>query len=237
MKIQKITNRNILFTANESATGTVTTGLIKGKAHNFIIDTGTGGDFSKAMLDYLADDSLSTIVINTHHHWDHVYGNWMFKDKQIIAHKLCMELLDNDWTKKIEEVSARGAILHGEVHKYLPNRLIDAPLHFPEDGVLIFLNPGHSVDSISVYDEIDKVIYLGDNFGIDEEDKDICYWGYEDTEADEMASEEEVDARYDASFFEMMKYLNKYDFESAVLSHGGHVSRADFLKLEEDFKD
>jgi len=52
-----------------------------------------------------------------------------------------------------------------------------------------------------------------------------------------MASEEEVDARYDASFFEMMKYLNKYDFESAVLSHGGHVSRADFLKLEEDFKD
>jgi len=235
MQIQKITNRNIIFTANESATSTVTAGIICGKVHNFVIDTGTGGDFAKAMLEYLADDPLPVIVINTHHHWDHVYGNWMFEGKQIIAHKLCVELLDNDWSEKIAEVTARGAILHGEVHKHLPNMQIDAPLHFPEDGVIIFLNPGHSTDCISVFDEIDKILYLGDNFGVDEDG--LCYWGYEFTKEDEVADEQEVDARYDASFFAMMEYLNRYDYESAVLSHGGHVSRADFAALKEDFLD
>jgi len=234
MHIQKITNRNTIFTANENATSTVTTGIIHGKTHNFIIDTGTGGDFAKAMLEYLANDPMPIIVINTHHHWDHVYGNWMFEGKQIIAHKLCAELLDNDWTKKMDEVKARGAILHGEVRKHLPNNLIDAPLHFPDDGVLIFPNPGHSVDCISVFDEIDKVLYLGDNFGIEEEDG-FCYWGYEPTEEDETIDEEEDDARYAASFFAMMKFLNKFDYKSAVISHGGEVSRADFTALEEDF--
>ena len=85
-----------------------------------------------------------------------------------------------------------------------------------------------SKDSISVFDEIDKVLYLGDNFGIEEEDG-FCYWGYEPEQ--EAASEEEDDAQYAASFFEMMKLLNGYDYESAVISHGGHVSRADFAAL------
>ncbi|MCL2409856.1 MAG: MBL fold metallo-hydrolase [Oscillospiraceae bacterium] len=235
MQILKITNRNTIFTAKENATSTVNTGIIRGKTHNFIIDTGTGGDFTKAMLNYLGDDPLPIVVINTHHHWDHVYGNWMFEGNQIIAHKLCAEFLDNDWTEKMEEVKAHGAVFHGEVHKCLPNRLIDAPLYFPDDGVLIFPNPGHSVDCISVFDEIDKILYLGDNFGIDEDG--LSYWGYEDTEEDETAPEEEVDARYEASFYEMMKFLSQYDYESAVVSHGGHISRADFAELEEDFAD
>jgi len=232
MQIQKITNRNVIFTANENATGTVNTGIIRGKAYNFIIDTGTGGDFAKAMIDYLSEDPLPIVVINTHHHWDHVYGNWMFEGRPIIAHKLCAELLDNDWNKKMAEVKARGAIFLGEVNKHLPHKLIDTPLHFPDDGVLIFPNPGHSADCISVFDEIDKVLYLGDNFGIGE-DKRFYYWGYELTEADRSATEEAISARYKASFFAMMKLLNKYDYESAVVSHGGWISRGDFTALEE----
>ena len=235
MEILKISNRNIIFTAYENTTRTVNTGLIRGKVHNFIIDTGTGGDFAKAMLDYLSDDPLPIIVINTHHHWDHVYGNWVLKGKQIIAHKLCAEFLNNDWTEKMNEVKARGGIFYGEVHKQLPNKLIDAPLHFPDDGVLIFPNPGHSADCISVFDEIDKILYLGDNFGIDEDG--LAYWGYEFTKEDENAPKEEVSARYDTSFFEMIEFLNQYNYESAVISHGGHIRRADFIALEEDFAD
>ncbi|MCL2406786.1 MAG: MBL fold metallo-hydrolase [Defluviitaleaceae bacterium] len=238
MQIQQIKTRNTIFTANESADGTVCTGIIRGKEHNFIIDTGTGGEFAKAMIDHLGDDPLPTIVINTHSHWDHVYGNWMFKGKEIIAHKFCAELLDNDWANKINELKERGSYLLGDIYKHLPNRLIDAPLHFAADGVLIFMNPGHSKDSISVYDEVDKILYLGDNFGIDEDD-DFCYWGYEFTEEDEAedADEDEVEARYDASFFEMMKLLKTYDFEGAVISHGGYVSREQFRELEREFEE
>ena len=230
MQIQKITNRNITFTANESAESTVTIGLIRGKAHNFIIDTGTGGGFAQAILDYLVGDPLPIIVVNTHHHWDHVYGNWMFDGKEIIAHKLCPRLMDAEWETKLTKLKAEGAYLLGEVHKHLPNRLIDAPLHFAKDGVLIFPTPGHSADCISILDEIDKVLYVGDNFGIDEDG--LCYWGYSgDFEA------EDIDEKYAASFFAMMQSLSIYDYETAVLSHGGHVPRADFATLEEEFKE
>jgi len=230
MQIDKILTRNTIFTTHESPDGTVNTGIIRGVKHNFIIDTGTGGDFAKAMLAELADSDLPIIVINTHHHWDHVYGNWVFADKEIIAHKLCAKLLDNDWSKKMAEVQGRGRIFLGEVKKCLPNRLIDADLHFPEDGVKIFMNPGHSADSISVYDEIDKVLYLGDNFGVDEDG--LSFWGYNgDFEA------EDIDEKYEAAFFEMIAYLKQFGFESAIVTHGGHFSRGDFDKLEADFKE
>lgn len=230
LRINKITNRNTIFTANENATSTVTTGIIRGNAHNFIIDTGTGGDFAKAMLDYLADDSLPIVVINTHHHWDHVYGNWMFADREIIAHRLCAELLDDVWDEMMERSKSYGAFFMGEVRKHLPNKLIDAPLHFPEDGVTIFPNAGHSADCISVFDQNDKVLYLGDNFGVTEKDG-FCFWGYEPTEDDKAAGEEVLVAKHTAAFLEMLEYLDKYDYKSAVLSHGGFVDRTDFFCL------
>ena len=235
---KQIGNRNITFTSNESAASTVTTGIIRGVKHNFIIDTGTGGDCAQAMLDYLAaeGDALPIIVINTHSHWDHVYGNWKFEGKalQIIAHKLCLELMNSrDWDFDVAELAKRGSIMLGEVHKHLPNVLIDAPLHFPDDGVLIFPNPGHSPDSISILDEVDKVLYVGDNWGIDEDG--LSYWGYDESHAED-ATEDEVDALYDASFFAMMEFLREYDFETAVLSHGGDVPWADFVTLEKEWE-
>jgi metal-dependent hydrolase (beta-lactamase superfamily II) len=30
-------------------------------------------------------------VINTHHHWDHTFGNQVFADAKIIGHVLCSE--------------------------------------------------------------------------------------------------------------------------------------------------
>jgi glyoxylase-like metal-dependent hydrolase (beta-lactamase superfamily II) len=30
-------------------------------------------------------------VINTHHHWDHTFGNQVFKNSVIIGHKFCLE--------------------------------------------------------------------------------------------------------------------------------------------------
>jgi len=235
MKIEKVTDRNTIFTANESEDSTVTTGIIRGKAHNFIIDTGTGGDFAQAMIDSLADSSLPIIVINTHHHWDHVYGNWKFEGNNIIAHKLCAEYMDEKWEKDLARVKEQGSILLGEVRKYLPNQLIDAPLHFPEDGVTIFLNPGHTLDCISIYDEIDKVLYVGDNFGVDEDG--FCYWGHDDSNDPEDISEEEEDGLYFVSLMKMIELYGAYDFESAVLTHGGHVPKADFDEYREEMEE
>jgi len=44
MKITKVRNRNVMFTVPECASGIVNMAVILGKKHNFIIDTGIGGD-------------------------------------------------------------------------------------------------------------------------------------------------------------------------------------------------
>ena len=47
----------------------------------------------------------------------------------------------------------------------LPNLVFDGSLYFPEDGVRVFYTPGHTVDCISVFDEVDRVLNAGDNIG------------------------------------------------------------------------
>lgn len=48
--------------------------------------------------------------------------------------------------------------------------LFDQELYFPEDRVKVLYTPGHTIDSISVIDEFDKVIHVGDNMGDSAED-------------------------------------------------------------------
>ena len=47
----------------------------------------------------------------------------------------------------------------------LPNLVFDQKLYFPEDKIKLFYTPGHTIDSISVFDERDKVLNAGDNIG------------------------------------------------------------------------
>jgi len=92
MKITKITNHHTTFSTPENESYDVIMGVIKGKKHNFIIDTGMGSGSAHTMLEYIGDDSKPLIVINTHHHTDHIMGNWVFEKHPIIAHALCREI-------------------------------------------------------------------------------------------------------------------------------------------------
>jgi len=167
-----------MFTTQEDAESIVNMGIILGTKHNFIIDTGIGGDCAKAMLEHIGDDGKPIIVINTHHDWDHVAGNWVFEGSIIIAHKLCRELMDKKWDEAMLRVKEKGRYTKGELRKCLPNLLFESSMYLPEDGITIFHTPGHTVDCICIYDEVDKVLYTGDAFGIDE--GEACYWGEED---------------------------------------------------------
>jgi glyoxylase-like metal-dependent hydrolase (beta-lactamase superfamily II) len=176
MKICKITNRHILFTVPEKG-GLINLGLILGKNHNFIIDTGMGANSVNPILGYLDEDDKPIIVVNTHHDIDHVLGNYTLKNHTIISHILCRELMnDENWINKFQEyISENQEYIDGEMIKYLPNLIFDSSICFPEDNITIFHTPGHTKDSISVYDYLEKALYVGDNFGISE---DTAYlWG------------------------------------------------------------
>ena len=50
-----------------------------------------------------------------------------------------------------------------EIVIVLPNRTFSDRLAFEEDGIEFFHSPGHTADSSSCYDRVDRVLFVGDN--------------------------------------------------------------------------
>lgn len=50
-------------------------------------------------------------VINTHHHWDHTFGNQVFKNAVIIGHKFCLEDMKSEYSNTNAHLSAIKKIL------------------------------------------------------------------------------------------------------------------------------
>lgn len=163
MKIQKIKERSVLFTY-ELADWNLNIQLIIAKKHNYLIDAGLGSHSVAPILEYLEsiDNHHPIIIINTHYHWDHVWGNAVFKDHMIISHTSCREILSQNWEEQVEK---NAQYIDGDTTKCLPNVVFDQSFSFIEDQIHLFYSPGHTIDGISVYDELDKVLNVGDNIG------------------------------------------------------------------------
>lgn len=162
MKVQKIKNRGVLFTYTTSSGWDLNIHVIMGEKYNYIIDTGLGSLSMGPIKEYIKDSNKPIIVINTHYHWDHVWGNGSFQDSIIISHKLCREIIESKWEEMMDK---NKQYCQGEVEMYLPNLVFEQELYFPEDKIRIIYTPGHTIDSISVIDEEDKVINVSDNIG------------------------------------------------------------------------
>ena len=161
MNIQSIMHRGTLFVSNAPGWD-YNMYLIRGERHNFIIDTGLGGGSVRPIMEQIGGDHGKTVVINTHHHWDHVWGNGPFEGCTIVSHQLCRGIIASEWARMIRQ---HGQHADGEVAMRLPNLTFRQELYFAEDRVRIFHTPGHTPDSISVLDEADGVLMLGDNIG------------------------------------------------------------------------
>lgn len=160
MIVQKIKNRSVLFTY--SLGWNLNIHLIKGKINNYIIDTGLGSLSLEPVMEYIKDDNKPIIVINTHYHWDHVWGNSTLDNCIIISHKLCRDIIELKWEEMMQK---NKSYVDGEVERCLPNLVFENELYFPDDRIRIIYTPGHTIDSISVIDEEEKVINVGDNIG------------------------------------------------------------------------
>jgi len=162
MRIEKIKSRSVLFTYSTSAGWDLNLHLIMGQKYNYIIDTGLGELSVEPIKEYIKGENKPIVVINTHYHWDHVWGNNSFNHSTIISHILCRDLIQSKWEAMMER---NKEYCQGEVKMYLPNLVFEKELYFPEDKIRIIYTPGHTIDSITVVDEEDKVINAGDNIG------------------------------------------------------------------------
>ncbi|SHJ31068.1 Glyoxylase, beta-lactamase superfamily II [Geosporobacter subterraneus DSM 17957] len=160
MKVQKVKNRGLLFTYSND--WDLNLYLIRGNRYNYIIDTGLGPLNVAPIKENIKDDKKQLIIINTHFHWDHIWGNSAFDNSVIISHKLCREMIASNWEQMLQK---NGRYAQGEFQMRLPEVVFEGELYFPEDKIRLIYTPGHTIDSISVLDEEEKVLNAGDNIG------------------------------------------------------------------------
>lgn len=161
MIIQRVNKRNVLFTDSPDPTWNLNMHLILGDKNNYIIDTGLGS-LSAAHIKKYINNNKPIIVINTHYHWDHIWGNISFSNELIISHRICREIILSEWETMLHKNEKH---ISGDTKMRLPNLVFEQELYFPDDKIRLFYTPGHTIDSISVLDEKDKVMNVGDNIG------------------------------------------------------------------------
>ncbi len=102
------------------------------------------------------------LVLNSHSDWDHVWGNCAFAGALIIAHQKTYEFMADDGRWEYALCSWSEA-KNGTVERSLPTLTFAKEINFPEDDLTFFHSPGHTVDSSTLWDSRDGVLFVGDN--------------------------------------------------------------------------
>lgn len=161
METKKVGSRGELFTFFDLGIPT-NVYVIYGEKYIYIIDTYLGPDVMSVIKNKVLEVSGNKpiIVINTHSHWDHVWGNNLFEFSIIIGHKKCKEYMKLEGLQKLD---MHKEYQRGNIALIYPNLTFTDRILFEEDEVLIYHTPGHTDDSITILDMKDKVLFAGDN--------------------------------------------------------------------------
>ena len=103
-------------------------------------------------------------VIYTQHQADHTYGAFLFPKAEVIAHAACREILIERGYKALEAARQQSRELE-IIRLRLPTITFTAgvfALKLPGKTLEIFPSPGHTVDSVSVILQEEKILFAGD---------------------------------------------------------------------------
>jgi glyoxylase-like metal-dependent hydrolase (beta-lactamase superfamily II) len=161
MEYSRVGSRGHLFTWMEPYHTNVY--VIDGHKHVFVVDTFLGPGPMEEVKVRLAGEGVRGkpfVVFNTHADYDHYWGNQSFEGSIIVAHESALHRIRTQGEEGLKE--NRGQMM-GEVQLTPPNLLFRKKITFVEDRVELFYTPGHTGDSSSCYDSVDKVLLPGDN--------------------------------------------------------------------------
>ncbi len=102
-------------------------------------------------------------VVNTHHHADHVYGNYLFESADVVAHERTRDLLQRYGPARLAQARRETPAL-AQVHLRLPDITYEKEmyLHVGHRQLRLFHAPGHTPDGTSVLVMGDKALIAGD---------------------------------------------------------------------------
>ncbi|CAG1012783.1 Metallo-beta-lactamase type 2 [Anaerolineae bacterium] len=163
MRKERVTENVYVFTSEMYAQ--VTAGAIVTNEGTVVIDTLPFPRETREMIDFLRGESKRGIryIINTHHHADHIYGNYLFADADIISGEKCREVMRKTGEKNLAEAKTQTPEL-AEVSLRLPNIVFQdkLTLHLGDRVMRLMPLPGHTQDGIGVYVEGEKILFSGD---------------------------------------------------------------------------
>ena len=220
MKIEKVKNRGILFTFEELNVEPynclTNVYVVVGSNDYYICDTYLGPFYMKKINAYLEENYgiKNYIIFNSHSHWDHIWGNCEFMNSKIIAHKKCREIIKSTGVEDLNLLKNQFA--KDDLEIVLPNLTFETEIKFEDDGLIFFYSPGHSIDSSSLYDCSEKILFVGDN--IDNPIPSSFSW-------DNLLK-----------YRETLEYYKSLDIEYVVQSHGA-VMNKDVIQSNIDYLD
>lgn len=144
-------------------------GLILGDGEALVIDTratyGQADELKLHVADLTADPI--TRVVNTHHHWDHTFGNARFGPADLIGHRRCAEQLIAAGPAMKEQlldlVAQADQDKVAAIDIVPPSTLFDEQLAVEVGGrpvTLDFLGRAHTDNDIVI--RVDDVVFAGD---------------------------------------------------------------------------
>ena len=143
----------------------VTAGLVFTPAGAVLIDTLPFPRETRGVVDFARrrGDAGIRYVINTHHHADHVYGNYLFPHARVIAHEKCHAILLKEGLTSLEQVKREVSDL-AHVELRLANITVDkgGALHFGGTSMELIPLPGHAEDVLGVLLVEEKILFASD---------------------------------------------------------------------------
>jgi len=127
----------------------------------FVVDTlmrPQDMDAVRALLDERVA-GRRVVVVNTHHHWDHVYGNAAFPHDDIVAQRACPRLLQAQSQSADEAIPPAPPEGVPAPTITFGDRLTYADV---SGAVHLIHTPGHSEDSLIVFAEGKRLLVGGD---------------------------------------------------------------------------
>jgi glyoxylase-like metal-dependent hydrolase (beta-lactamase superfamily II) len=120
-------------------------------------------------------------LVNTHHNLDHCWGNQLFRDREIIGHRRCAELMQRDLRPEMMQAmldavdpppgvawfagDVRGEFDFSDVEITPPNRLLDGDESLELDGLrveLLYVGPAHTAGDLLVHLPDEGILFAGD---------------------------------------------------------------------------
>jgi cyclase len=162
--LEEVVDKVYAFVQLDGSWGLNNAGILVGERGLTLVDTAfteSRARFLRQTAERLSAHPVRTLV-NTHHHGDHTYGNFLFPEATIIGHRLCREAV---LATGLETQKYFPGVDWGDIEIVAPSVTFDDRLTLHVDGMrleLISMAPAHTTNDIVVWMPERRLLFAGD---------------------------------------------------------------------------